>query len=136
MAVQQGTYGMRVRTRAPFAQALERTRSALKDQGFGVITEIDVRATMKEKLGADFRPYVILGACNPTFAHQALQMELSLGLLLPCNVVVYEVEEGGAVVEAVDPGPMLGVTGNPSLQPIATEVRRRLENVLAAVEAA
>jgi len=104
------------------------------NQGFGVITEIDVQATLKQKLNADFRPYVILGACNPGFAHQALQMELSLGLLLPCNVVVYQ-DGDGAMVEAGDPGLMLGVTGNPALEPVAALVRGWLEHVLQAVAA-
>lgn len=87
--------GLRVRCASGYADAVEATRAALKGQGFGVITEIDAKATLQQKLGEDFRPYVILGACNPNFAHQALQMELSLGLLLPCNVVVYQDDGGG-----------------------------------------
>ena len=98
---------------------------ALKEQGFGILTEIDVRATLQKKLGAEFRPYVILGACNPQLAHQALQSELSAGLLLPCNVCVWQ-EDEGSVVAVQRPDAMFQVVDNPALQPIADEATRRL----------
>ena len=123
-------YGFGVHVDLPYAEAVERTKAALKDQGFGVLTEIDVKATMKQKLDVDFRPYVILGACNPPLAHRALTTELDLGLLLPCNVVVYETE-GGSVVEVMDPVAAMGVVGNPALEPIAHEAKARLEKALA-----
>lgn len=127
--MERTVYGFGAKTKLPYAQAVERTKAALKEQGFGVLCEIDVRQTMKEKLNADFRPYVILGACNPPLAHRALSAELDLGLLLPCNVVVYD-EDGGAVVKAMDPQPVLGIVGNPELAPIAGEVKSRLEKVI------
>jgi uncharacterized protein (DUF302 family) len=118
----------------PYEQAIERVVEALKGEGFGVLTEIDVKATLKKKLDADFRRYVILGACNPPLAHQALQTELGLGLLLPCNVIVYE-EGAGSVVSLVDPISMLGVVENPDLEPVATEARARLQRVAEALGA-
>lgn len=123
------SYGFGTRVSLPFAEAVERTKAALKQQGFGVLTEIDVQQTLQAKLGADFRPYVILGACNPPLAHRALSTELHLGLLLPCNVVVYAVE-GGSMVEAMDPEPVLGLVQNPALGPIAQEVKQRLRQAL------
>jgi uncharacterized protein (DUF302 family) len=116
----------------PFAQAIERVTAALKDQGFGVLTEIDVQATLKQKLGADFREYSILGACNPPLAHQALTTELEIGLLLPCNVIVYE-DHGGSVVSIADPVAMLQLADNPSLEGVANEARARLQRVIAAL---
>src|SRR5579875_3210009 len=118
----QGRYGFGVRFDAPYPEAIERTRAALKDQGFGVLTEIDVQKTMKEKLGVDFRRYVILGACNPSLAHRALAAELGVGLLLPCNVVVYEAD-GGSVVEVMDPVAALAIVGNPAIEPVAREAK-------------
>lgn len=126
-------YGFGKQVGLPFEQAVERTRAALKEQGFGVLTEIDVRKTMKEKLDIDFRPYVILGACNPPLAHQAFQIELNIGLLLPCNVVVYE-EGDGAVVAMMDPESALELVGKEELRPVATEAKRRLQRALAAVD--
>ncbi len=123
------SYGFGEKVNLPYDAAVEKAKAALKEEGFGVLSEIDVKKTMKEKLGADFRPYVILGACNPPLAHQALSAELDLGLLLPCNVVVYEVD-GGSMVEAMDPEPVLGFVNNPSLEPIAREVKARLLRVL------
>ncbi len=125
----QKTYGFGRQVNLPYQEAVERAKLALKDEGFGVLCEIDVKKTMKEKLGADFRPYVILGACNPPLAHQALLAELDLGLLLPCNVVVYEVD-GGSMVAAMDPEPVLSLVGNPRLAPIAQEVKKRLQRVV------
>lgn len=132
MAVQQKTYGFGRQVGLSFQDAVEKTRAALKSEGFGVLCEIDVQKTMKEKLGVDFRPYVIPGACNPPLAHQALESELDLGLLLPCNVVVYEME-GGSMVEAMDPEPVLGIVGNPRLDDIAREVKSRMQRVVESV---
>jgi uncharacterized protein (DUF302 family) len=129
---QRNTYGFGGEVKLPYAEAVEKTKAALKEQGFGVLCEIDVKQTMKEKRGIDFRPYVILGACNPPLAEKALEVELDLGLLLPCNVVVYEIE-GGSVVAAMDPEPVLGIVGNPALEPIAREVKQRLQRALDAV---
>jgi uncharacterized protein (DUF302 family) len=128
-AWQRTSYGFGVKINLPYAQAIDSVKAALKEQGFGVLTEIDVKRTMKEKRQIDFRPYVILGACNPVLAERALEAELGLGLLLPCNVVVYE-DDGGSVVEAMDPEPVLGMIGNPKLDPIAREVKQRLEKAL------
>ncbi len=125
-------YAFRTQLDLPYEQAVEKVTAALKDEGFGVLTEIDVKATLKKKLDADFRRYVILGACNPPLAHQALQAELEIGLLLPCNVIVYE-ENGGSVVSIVDPISMLGVVENPALNPVAEEARTRLQRVLDAL---
>lgn len=125
-------YGLRTHVNLPYEQAVEKVTAALKDEGFGVLTEIDVKATLKKKLDVDFRRYIILGACNPPLAYRAFQSELEVGLLLPCNVIVYEDEvEGGSVVSIVDPLAMLGVVSNPGLNPIANEARARLERVLA-----
>lgn len=127
-------YGMRARLNAPYEVAIERVTAALKNEGFGVLTTIDVKATLKQKLDADFRHYVILGACNPPLAHRALSTELEIGLLLPCNVIVYEDESGtGSVVSIVDPQAMLGTGINPALAPVADEAAARLRRVLAAV---
>jgi uncharacterized protein (DUF302 family) len=122
-------YGHIVRTPLPYAQALEQAKARLKEQGFGVLCEVDVSAALREKLGANFRPYSILGACNPTFAKRALELEPQLGLLLPCNVVVQE-DEGETIVSAIDARAMLGVVGNPSLDGVADEVNARLRLVL------
>ncbi|MFN8499607.1 MAG: DUF302 domain-containing protein [Anaerolineae bacterium] len=125
-------YGFGIHVNLPYTEAVERTKAALKEQGFGVLTEIDVKATMKQKLNADFRPYIILGACNPPLAHRALTTELDIGLLLPCNVVVYETE-GGSVVEVMDPAAAMGVVGNAALEPIAREAKTRLAKALDAL---
>jgi uncharacterized protein (DUF302 family) len=122
-------YAFRTKLDLPYEQAVGKVTAALKDEGFGVLTEIDVKATLKKKLDADFRRYVILGACNPALAHQALNTELEIGLLLPCNVIVYE-EDGGSVVSIVDPISMLGVVENPELDPVADEARTRLQRVI------
>ncbi|MCA3747547.1 MAG: DUF302 domain-containing protein [Rubrobacter sp.] len=123
-------YGFRTRLEGTsLEEAVERATAALKEQGFGVLTEIDVKATLKEKLDLDYRPYKILGACNPQLAHRGLEAEPELGLLLPCNVIVYE-DGGGSVVSAVDPKAMLGVVDNPALEGIASEAEERLEAAL------
>ena len=111
-----------------------RLREELKKEGFGILTEIDVKATLKEKLDVDFRPYKILGACNPPLAHQALTSETDIGLLLPCNVIVYEGEdEGTSVVGVLDPKVQLGITGRTDIDHLADDVRARMERVLAAL---
>jgi len=129
MEVETSAYGMRVRTTRSYEETVAAIRDALKEQGFGVLTEIDVRRTLKEKLGKEFRRYVILGACNPPLAHRALTAELEVGLLLPCNVIVYEDGEG-AVAAAMDPEKAMKVVGTPALAEVAKEVRARLEEAL------
>ena len=115
----------------PYKDVVERTRQELAKEGFGVLTEIDVRATLKLKLDLEFRPYTILGACNPTLAQRALAAEPDIGVLLPCNVVVYEAEAPGrTVVSAVDPETSLARVDNPALRPVAAEVKTRLGRVL------
>lgn len=111
---------------APFDEAVERTVAALKQHGFGVLTRIDVRTTLKEKIGADFRPYIILGACNPKMAYQALQTEDKIGTMLPCNVIVQE-QDGKSEVAAVDPVASMQAIENPALAGIATKVREELK---------
>ena len=129
-------YGIRTTLNMPYDQALAKTTAALKAEGFGVLTEIDVKATMKKRLDADFRRYVILGACNPPLAHQALSSELELGLLLPCNVIVYENDEGGSVVSAMDPQVVIGsVVKNPAMETVAREVTARLHRVIDSLSA-
>ena len=123
------TYGMSRTLDLSFADAVERVRQALQEQGFGVLTEIDVTATLKSKLGEDMEDYVILGACNPPLAHRALGVDRSIGLLLPCNVVVRTTEQG-TVVEIADPQMLVGVSGEAELEPVADEARRRLDAVL------
>jgi uncharacterized protein (DUF302 family) len=125
------TYGFGRVVDASYEEAVERTRAALKKQGFGVLTEIDVKATMKTKLDADFRPYVILGACNPPLAHRALSADLGVGLLLPCNVIVYDNLDGTSTVEAMDPQAALTLVGdNAAIAEVASEARARLRRVL------
>ncbi len=122
-------YGITVRTSAAFAQAAARVREALKAQGFGVLTEIDVQATLRDRLGEEMEQYLILGACNPSLAHRALTADRRIGLLLPCNVVI-RTEAGQTVIEALDPQAMVAVAGEPSLQPVADEAARRLQAAL------
>ncbi|HEX9015055.1 MAG TPA: DUF302 domain-containing protein [Chloroflexota bacterium] len=112
-----------------YERAIAQVTAALKEQGFGVLTTIDVKATLKEKLGEEFRPYAILGACNPPLAHRALSTDLEVGLMLPCNVVVYELDSKTSRVEFLDPLVALGVMGNQQLAPVAREARQRLEQV-------
>lgn len=114
-----------------FESAVERVRAALAEEKFGVLTEIDVQATLKKKLDTDTRPYLILGACNPPLAHQALTAEAPIGVLLPCNVVVVGDDDGGVDVSAIDPVAMFSVVGRDDIAPIAEDVRARLERVLA-----
>ena len=126
-------YGFRTTLPVAYAQAMRLVVDALKTEGFGVLTEIDVKATLKTKLDVDVAPYMILGACNPKLAHRGLQAEPELGLLLPCNVIVYDNGDGTSTVSIVDPLQMLGVVGNPALQPIAEEADGRLRRVIAAL---
>ena len=131
MAAQTTKYGLSGDVALAYDQAVEKTRDELAKEGFGVLTEIDVKATFKKKLDVEFRPYVILGACNPPIAHKALSAETDLGLLLPCNVIVYATDDAGkSVVAAIDPVEQLKVTGNAAIEPFAQEVRARLERVL------
>jgi uncharacterized protein (DUF302 family) len=113
-------YGMTVTLQQPFGETVERVRAALKEQGFGVLTEIDVRATLQEKLGETIEDYLILGACNPPLAHRALEADRRIGLLLPCNVVVRSAD-GHTVVEALDPQVMVTVSEQPGLRPVADD---------------
>jgi uncharacterized protein (DUF302 family) len=124
------SYGTSVTLNVPFAEAVARVRAALATQGFGVLTEIDVTATLRAKLGEQMEDYVILGACNPPFAYQALGIDRSIGMLLPCNVVVRAAADG-SIVEALDPQVMVTLTGRPELQPVADEVAGRLAAALA-----
>lgn len=121
-------YAYKIKTAYPYEQAVERVIEELKKEGFGVLTEIDVQATLKKKLDVDFRKYVILGACNPPLAYRALTTEQDIGLLLPCNVIVYE-EGDGSVVGILDPISMMSVTENPELDPVAREAKKRLQRV-------
>ena len=122
-------YGITIRTPVPFTEAVARVREALKAQGFGVLTEIDVQATLRDKLGEEMEEYLILGACNPPLAHRALAADRRIGLLLPCNVVV-RTEAGQTVIEALDPQTMVAVAGQPALQPVADEAAARLRAAL------
>jgi len=114
-------------------EALDTVTEELGKEGFGVLTEIDVQATLKKKLGEDMRPYRILGACNPPLAHQAITAVPEIGLLLPCNVLVREDDEGKVHVSFMDPGSVLGLVDNPDVEPLAAQVREKLERVLAAL---
>lgn len=126
--------GIRAALNLPFEQALQKTTEALKAEGFGVLSQIDMQATLKQKLDVDFRRYVILGACNPPLAHRALSANLDVGLLLPCNVTVYE-EGSGSVVTAADPLEMLGVLeADREVHEVAVEARNRLQRVIASLK--
>jgi uncharacterized protein (DUF302 family) len=128
-------YAHRIELDLPFEKAVERTTKELKEQGFGILTEIDIKAKLQEKIGADFRRYLILGACNPPLAHRALQSELDIGVLLPCNVIVYETASGGSVVAAMAPmAAMSVVPGNEDLKKVAEEADSHLRKAMAAIE--
>ena len=130
-------YGHAETVAMPYDAAVQATRDALAQEGFGVLTEIDVRATLKKKIDVDFRPYVILGACNPALAHRALSAETAIGLLLPCNVIVYEGADKESVVAAMAPLVALGLVGdNPDLHEVAKEADQRLRRALASLETA
>ena len=126
------TYGTSITLDIPFTDAVGRVRAALAEQGFGVLTEIDVTATLRARLGEQMEDYIILGACNPPAAHQALGIDRSIGLLLPCNVVV-RATPAGTLVEALDPQVMVTLTGRPELKPVADEVAGRLTSALTAL---
>ena len=129
-------YGLKVSVQVPLEEAITRATDALKSQGFGVLTTIDVKQTLKAKLDRDFRKYVILGACNPALADRALRAELEVGLLLPCNVIVYETSASSSVVAAMAPLAALGVVGeNAALADVAREADRRLRQALTSLEA-
>ena len=126
-------FGTTLRLDRPFTEAVDAVRGALGEQGFGVLTEIDVSATMRTKLDVEVPSQVILGACNPPLAHRAMEIEPSIGLLLPCNVVVRETVDG-TVVEAIDPAALAGFTSNEALEPIAAEVGRKLSAAMSTLE--
>jgi uncharacterized protein (DUF302 family) len=134
MIEQTTRYGLRTTVELPYEEAVERTRAELAKEGFGVLTEIDVRSTLQKKLDVDFRPYIILGACNPPLAHRALSAEQDIGLLLPCNVVVYAGDrEGTSVVAAMDPESVLSLAQTEALVPLGAEVKERMRRVLKGV---
>jgi uncharacterized protein (DUF302 family) len=133
--MQETPFGLKVRVALDYDEALERTKEALKGEGFGVLTTIDVKSTLRQKLDVEFRRYVILGACNPPLAHRALQAETDIGLLLPCNVVVYDDGPGHSVVAAMAPIAAIGIAGrSPGLADVAHEADARLRRVLKALE--
>ena len=128
------TYGLKTTVDATYEDAIARVTAALKEEGFGILTEIDVQATLKKKLGVDTRRYVILGACNPGLAHKAMEIEPDIGLLLPCNVIVYEGENGDKTSVAIfDPNLMKQITGNDILDAISCDARERLERVISSL---
>ena len=124
--------GLTLRLDIPYPEAVEKVTEALAQEGFGILTEIDVKATLKKKLDADFRPYIILGACNPPLAHRALTTELEIGLMMPCNVIVYD-DNGQSVVSIADPNLMASMSGSSGLDEVAAEARTRLERVVASL---
>ncbi len=132
--MEETAYGLRTDLKIPYETAVEKATAALKEEGFGVLTEINVKEILKKKLDADFRRYIILGACNPSLAHRALQAEPEIGLLLPCNVVVYETEPNCSVVAAMAPISAMGIVGNPELKGVAKEADERLRRVIGALE--
>lgn len=133
--VDQPDYGFGTTLDMPYEAAIERVTAALAEQGFGILTRIDVKDTLKKKLDVDTKPYIILGACNPPLAHRAMTAEPGIGLLLPCNVIVYEGDTPDqAVVSFVDPLAMVQMSGNEALADVATEAQARLKTALAALE--
>jgi len=128
--VKELPYGFSIDLNLPLDRAIEAVREALKSEGFGVLTEIDVRTTLKEKIGADFQPYVILGACNPSLAFTALQDDIDIGMLLPCNVTVREEADGRTIISAFDPNVMARLSPSAGLKEVARLAREKLERVL------
>jgi uncharacterized protein (DUF302 family) len=126
-------YAIKTKADLDYHGAITKVTEELKKEGFGVLTEINVSDTLKQKIGVEFREYVILGACNPPLAHSVLQADIDIGLLLPCNVIVYEDDDGKVVVAAMDPSAVLGVVDNPKIAATAAEVRSRVERVIAAM---
>lgn len=134
--MEETRYGLRLEIPVGYEEAVEKVAAALKTEGFGVLTSIDVKQTIRQKLGKDFRKYVILGACNPPLAYQALSAETEIGLLLPCNLIVYEIESGRSAVAAVAPLVTMSRVGNEALVPLGREVDAKLRRVLSSLEAA
>lgn len=132
-AIEQLTFGLRKDSSAGYAETIERVKAALKEQGFGVLTEIDVKATLKAKIGEDVAPYIILGACNPPLAHRAIAANPEVGMLLPCNVVVRETPGGGVVVEAMDPVAAMGIVQDEAVKAVAQEARDGIAKALEAL---
>lgn len=132
--MEETRYGLRVDLNEPYDAVVDRITASLREEGFGVLTTIDVKQTLKQKLDREFRKYVILGACNPTLADKALHAELEIGLLLPCNVIVYEREPGTSSVAAMAPLPAMGIVGNKELEDIAREADGRLRRALSRLE--
>ncbi len=134
MTARATTYALKIRVALDQETTIQRVREELAAEGFGVLTEIDMQATMKAKLDVEFPPYVILGACNPPMAHAALKHDLDIGLLLPCNLIVYQgASPGETVVAAIDPVVQLGITASPDVDTLAAEVREKLVRVLDAI---
>ena len=133
--LEHSKYGFSRTVDVPYEEAVEKVHAALKEEGFGVLSEIDIKEKLKEKIGVDFRRYVILGACNPPLAYKTLQEDLEIGLLLPCNVIVYEADDANkSVISAVDAKAMLSVVGkNPTLDRVASEVNERLQRVISSL---
>lgn len=127
------TYYMAATLQMPFDEAIERTEAALKAEGFGVLTRVDIQETLKSKIDVDFRPYTILGACNPKLAHEALQLEDKVGTMLPCNVVVQQSEDGAVEVAAIDPVASMQAIDNPALREAAMVVRDKLMRAIKAL---
>lgn len=123
-------YGISKTVNMEYQEAIEKVTERLQEQGFGILTTIDVKETLKKKLDIDFPRYIILGACNPTFAHKALEAEIEIGLLLPCNVIVYENKEKKIVISAIDPEAMISISDNVTLKGIAKEIRSKIEAVI------
>jgi uncharacterized protein (DUF302 family) len=121
-------------TKLSFDEAVKKVTESMKEQGFGILTEIDAKKVLKEKLGLDRKPYKILGACNPQLAHKAIDLEPDIGTLLPCNVLVYEKDDGAVVVSAMNPEAALKLVGNPNIEDIAKQVRTRIEKALEELE--
>jgi uncharacterized protein (DUF302 family) len=132
--MEETRYGLKIDLPVPYDTAVERATEALRQEGFGVLTTIDVRQTLKQKLDRDFRRYVILGACNPVLADRALHAELEIGLLLPCNVIVYEREPGTSTVAAMAPLPAMGLIGNPEVVAVARDADAKLRSALGRLE--
>lgn len=128
------SYYIAATLQAPFEEAIKQTEAALKEEGFGVISRIDIQEALKTKIGVDFRPYTILGACNPALAHEALKLEGKVGTMLPCNVVVQAWEDGSSEVAAIDPVASMQAIGNPQLLEAASEVRQCLARVIQRLE--
>ena len=132
---ENASIGLHVQVNQPYEAALERVKAALKAEGFGVLTEIDVKDTLKKKLGVDFQRYIILGACNPPLAHRALSADLDVGLLLPCNVVVYETSADTSMAGLVDPMSMSDLFSSPTFEAIAADALERFKRVAAVLSA-